>query len=411
MKKNLLSPALTVKVMLSAVVLITLFLGGCGNSSNSTPPAPTIESLDVTPKAETLDIGTTQKYTAMAKYSDNSYEDVSGQVAWSLADGSGGFVIFDQADPSIARAAVVGTDHVVATLGALTTTESERAEVIVIDETLISIELTPVDPDLILGVTHQFTATGTYQGGRTQDLTEESNWTSGNIGFVTISENGLASPVAEGQTTITASFDGQAGITNVGINDPDKIDHIVITPEGYDFLTGEFKQFNAHAHFSDPSKENEIITGQCTWISSDTSLVALVSGVNTRKGYFNAKDTAGNATITADFNIKHAATINITIEKPSVNRIEIRPSIVTLSVGEDRQFFTDAVDQDGRLHSIDTHPDQEYIVDNPSIVSIANDPDNAGRARALSVGQAIITSTFVYEGETFTTHAVVTVTP
>ena len=61
MKNNLLSSALTVKIMLGAAVLMTLFLGGCSNSSNSTPPAPTIESLDVTPKAETLDIGTTQK--------------------------------------------------------------------------------------------------------------------------------------------------------------------------------------------------------------------------------------------------------------------------------------------------------------------------------------------------------------
>jgi hypothetical protein len=50
------------------------------------------------------------------------------------------------------------------------------------------------------------------------------------------------------------------------------------------------------------------------------------------------------------------------------------------------------------------------VVD-PTVVSIANGPDNAGKATALSVGQAVITSTFDYEGETHTTHAVVTVTP
>jgi hypothetical protein len=45
-----------------------------------------------------------------------------------------------------------------------------------------------------------------------------------------------------------------------------------------------------------------------------------------------------------------------------------------------------------------------------SVVSVANDPDNAGMATALDVGQAVITSTFIYEGVTFTTEAMVTVT-
>jgi uncharacterized lipoprotein NlpE involved in copper resistance len=399
-------------IICSSLILLALFLFGCDNSNDPAPPppAPTIESLDVTPKAETLDVGTTQKYTVLAKYSDNSYEDVSDQVTWSLANDNGS-IIFDQADPSIARAAAVGTDFVVATLGAITTEDAQRAEVTVVDDTLVSIEITGGDSDLILGVNHQFNATGTYSGGRTQDLTEETDWTSGNTGFITISSSGLASPLAEGNTTITASFDGQTDIASVSINDPNKIDYIVITPEGYDFLTGELKQFSALAYFADPTKESEIITNDCLWISSDTAIVAEVVGVNARPGNFVAKDIAGDATITASLNINLDTTINVSVEKPSVNRIVITPKTASLSVGEDKLFITDAVDQDGRLHTINTNPDQEYTVDDPSILSIANDPDNAGMARALSTGQAIITSTFVYEGETFTTHAVVTVTP
>jgi len=399
-------------IICSSLIFLALFLVGCDNSNDPAPPppAPTIESLDVTPKAETLDVGTTQKYTVLAKYSDNSYEDVSDQVTWSLANDNGS-IIFDQADPSIARAAAVGTDFVVATLGAITTEDAQRAEVTVVDDTLVSIEITGGNSDLILGVNHQFNATGTYSGGRTQDLTEETDWTSGNTGFITISSSGLASPLAEGNTTITASFDGQTDIASVSINDPNKIDYIVITPEGYDFLTGELKQFSALAYFADPTKESEIITNDCLWISSDTAIVAEVVGVNARPGNFVAKDIAGDATITASLNINLDTTINVSVEKPSVNRIVITPKTASLSVGEDKLFITDAVDQDGRLHTINTNPDQEYTVDDPSILSIANDPDNAGMARALSAGQAIITSTFVYEGETFTTHAVVTVTP
>ncbi len=412
MKKIFLSSTFMMKIMLSTAVFMTLFLGGCDNSNDPAPapPEPTIVSLDVTPKAETLDVGTTQKYTVMAKFSDKSYQDVSDQVTWSLVNNNGS-ILFNQTDPSEAEALAIGTDIVVATLGALTTTDSERADVTVVDDALLSIAVTPTDQELIIGVDHPYTATGTYTGNRTQDLTDESDWVSGNTGFVTISKNGIASPVAEGDTTITASFGVLSDITNVGVSDPDKIEKIVISPEGYDFLTGEVKQFNALAHFVDPTRTPEVITKDCLWISGDTSLVSLVSGVGAKKGFFEAKDMTGSTTITAEFNIRQTATIAVTVEKPMVTRIEISPSVVTLSVGEERRFFTEAVDQRGKLYSINQHPDQEYTVDDPTILSIANDPDNAGRAKALSVGQATITSTFEYEGDIFITHALVTVEP
>lgn len=399
-------------IICSSLILLALFLVGCDNSNDPAPPppTPTIESLDVTPKAITLDVGTTQKYTAIAKYSDNSFENVSDQVTWSLANNNGS-VLFDQTEPSIARAAATGTDFIVATLDTLTTTDSERAGVTVVDSTLTSLVVEPADSDLIIGVDRQFAATGTYADGHTQDLTEESDWTSANEALVTISGNGLASPLAKGNTTITASFSGQSDNATVSINDPNEIEGIVITPEGYDFLTGELKQFSAWAYFADPNKDFEIVTQQCSWESSNTSVVATVVGVNARPGYFEAKDITGDATITAYFDIRNQATINVTVEKPSVTTILITPTALTLSVGESKQFISYAVDQDGVLHNIDTNPDQEYTVLDPSIVSIANDPDNAGVATALSVGQTTITSTFVYEGQIFATQALVTVTP
>lgn len=398
-------------IFFSSLIFLTLLIVGCDNSNDSAPPppTPTIESLDVTPKAVTLDVGTTQKYTAMAKYSDNSYEDVSAQVAWSLANDDG-TITLDAADPSIATAAATGTDFIVATLGTLTTTASERAGVTVVDSTLTSLVVEPADSDLIIGVDRQFSATGTYDDGHTQDLTDESDWSSGNTSLVTISGNGVATPLAKGNTTITASVGVLSDTATVSINDPNEIAGIVITPEGYDFLTGELKQFSAYAYFADPYKDFEIVTQKCLWISSDTAVVAAVVGVNARPGYFEAKDITGNATITASLDIRNEATINVTVEKPSVTTILITPTALTLSVGESKRFITYAVDQDGVLHNIDTNPDQEYTVLDPSIVSVANDPDNAGMATALSAGQTTITSTFVYEGQIFATQALITVT-
>jgi hypothetical protein len=59
------------------------------------------------------------------------------------------------------------------------------------------------------------TATGTFSDGTTQDLTMDVTWSSGTPGVATISNvagsEGLATSVAIGTTTITATLDGYPG--------------------------------------------------------------------------------------------------------------------------------------------------------------------------------------------------------
>src|SRR5437870_180742 len=44
--------------------------------------------------------------------------------------------------------------------------------------TLTSIAITPVAPTILSGATQQFTATGTYSDGSTQNITSQAGWTS-----------------------------------------------------------------------------------------------------------------------------------------------------------------------------------------------------------------------------------------
>ncbi|MFV2057762.1 MAG: hypothetical protein ACC707_14950 [Thiohalomonadales bacterium] len=400
------------KIIFTTGMLMATILMGC--SSSDDPPAgsptPTIESLDVIPKAQTLDVGTTQKYEAWAKYSDGRFVDVSDQVAWTFVNNNG-VIAFDQPDRSEARAAVEGNETIIATLGAITTTATESADVTVVNDILTSITVTPVNKELILNVTHQYIATGTYPGGRTQDLTEESDWTSGDNGVTTISEVGLASPVSVGRTTITASYDGQTGTTNVGITDPGKVDAIIIRPEGYDFLVGSRQQFRAYAQFADTSKGEEEVTKDCTWISEDLNLVYPVGFPNAKAGYFESSNVStGGTNLTCEFSIKLKSTIVVTVLNPTIVRIEISPKIVeSLKVGNTRQFTVVAVDPDGNERIVSDHPDHTYTVDDPTYLSISNNPDYNGVARGLAAGQATITSTFTFAGEAFKDNTMVTV--
>ncbi len=76
---------------------------------------------------------------------------------------------------------------------------------------LISIAVTPPDPSVAAGATEQFTATGTFNGGSTYNLTPSVTWTSTSQTVATVSNDagtqGLASALAAG----TAMIDGTAG--------------------------------------------------------------------------------------------------------------------------------------------------------------------------------------------------------
>jgi CSLREA domain-containing protein len=74
---------------------------------------------------------------------------------------------------------------------------------------LNSIVITPSSSFATLpGGSQQFTATGSYSDGSTQNLTSLVSWRSSNNNAVTIGASGLATAQAAGAATITASLDG-----------------------------------------------------------------------------------------------------------------------------------------------------------------------------------------------------------
>jgi hypothetical protein len=78
---------------------------------------------------------------------------------------------------------------------------------------LSTITVTPANPTLVTGTSQQFTATGTYSDGSTQDLTSQAVWTSSAPSVATINPAGLASTASAGLTVIAATVTGVAGNT------------------------------------------------------------------------------------------------------------------------------------------------------------------------------------------------------
>jgi uncharacterized protein YjdB len=83
---------------------------------------------------------------------------------------------------------------------------------------LSSIAASPATAHLAAGATQQFTATATNLGGSLIDVTATATWTVANTSVATVAADGLATGVAAGSTTITASLpSGASGSASIRV--------------------------------------------------------------------------------------------------------------------------------------------------------------------------------------------------
>lgn len=180
---------------------------------------------------------------------------------------------------------------------------------------LSSIQVTPGSADVSgPGATAQFKAVGTYTNGKNgnsynQDLTTQVNWSSSSTAVATVNSSGLATAVAAGVTTITATG-GNGGIVGTadmtvenGSGTGHDLTSITIIPN-VQALTqqNETAQFIAIGTYTG-SPATQDLTDQVTWSSSDVNVATInSSGLATSVNF-------GETTITALATVNGGAAI------------------------------------------------------------------------------------------------------
>jgi Big-like domain-containing protein len=86
-----------------------------------------------------------------------------------------------------------------------------------VQKVLQSIAVTPPSASFVAGSTQKFTATATYSDGSTDDVTSSVTWASSNTFVATIDSGGLATGVASGSTTISASLVEMSGSDRITV--------------------------------------------------------------------------------------------------------------------------------------------------------------------------------------------------
>ena len=257
-------------------------MGSVSGNTKLTVTAPTLTSIAVTPANPSITKGATEQFTATGTYSDSSTANITSQVTWA----SGTTADATITSGGLATGVAAGSSTITATSGSV----SGNTKLTVTAPTLTSIAVTPANPSITKGATEQFTATGTYSDSSTANITSQVTWASGTTADATITSGGLATGVAAGSSTITATLGSVSGNTKLTVTAP-TLTSIAVTPANPSITKGATEQFTATGTYSDSSTAN--ITSQVTWASGTTADATITSG-----GLATGV-AAGSSTITA----------------------------------------------------------------------------------------------------------------
>lgn len=239
-------------------------------STSLTVSSATLNKIALTSTAGLIAPGATAQVNAKGSWADGSSQNVNVYVTWSSSDTSVATVGIS----GTVTGQSSGTATITAKIGSLSATFG----IVVEGSTLQSIKITPQNLKLPATIETQLIAMGTFTDGKQLDLTSAVTWTSSTPSVATVSNAsvnpGVATGVATGGTTVSASFSGITATTNLTVTNA-TLTSIAVTPSNSAINLGTSQAFVAQGSFTDGSTVN--ITVQVAWSSSNNAVATISS--------------------------------------------------------------------------------------------------------------------------------------
>ena len=287
---------------------LTATFGSLSDTTTLTVVPANLISIAVTPATSSVAQGTAQQFTAVGTFDDGSTQLLTS-VTWSSSATNVASI------NASGMAAAVGTGQV--TITAASGSVSGTASLTVTGASLVSIAVTPANASMAIGTTRQFTATGTFSDGSTQDVTASALWSSSSPAVAAIDNQGLATSFAIGSSTITAVLGSASGSTTLTVATVHLVS-IAINPSNPRIAKGTSIKFTATGTFSDGSTSSNL--SGLTWNTSKHNIVQM-----RRTGIAHGKKV-GSVTISATASgVK--GTTTLTVGTGTLNSIAITPTL------------------------------------------------------------------------------------
>jgi parallel beta-helix repeat protein len=323
-------------------------------------------------------MGTTQQFTATGTFTDGTTQDLTQSGHWSSTVATVA-TISDTAG-TMGQVSTAGTGTT--TIGISAGTVSGTATLVVNPAALVSIALNPPTATIALGTTQQFTATGTYTDGSTQDLTSVVTWSSSSATVAIISNTvgsyGLATSAGQGTANITASSNALSASSTITVSGPTLVS-IAITPNGVAIPLGTGQLFDAVGTYTDGSTQD--LTQSASWASS----VSAVATIGTA-GYATSV-TPGTTTITATSGSVTGSVV-LAVNSAVPTSLIVTPASSSILVGTQQQFGATLNYSDGS--SVNVTSTVTWSSLNPGVATV----NGSGLAVGVTGGSSAINATF-----------------
>ena len=305
-----------------------LLLGSLACTSPTAPVVPILTTLRVALSSSNILVG--ESGTASATGIDQNGTAIAvGTITWS----SGTPGVASVSASGVITAVSAGQTQIVASAGG----KQGQATLTVAIPPVASVVVAPTVANLFTGATQQFAAVMRDAGGNV--LSERTvTWSTSNASVVTVNTTtGLATAIAAGSATITATSEGMTGNATVTVLAP--VATVTVAPSPMSLFTGATQQSTAALK----DVGNTTLTGRTiTWATSDAAVVT----VNSTTGLATAI-AAGSATITATSE-GMTGSATVTVLNP-VATVTVSPSVASIFTGATQQFTATLRDAGGNL--------------------------------------------------------------
>lgn len=348
------------RILLAIVLLMSAFIPGC--SSNSVH----LTSIQITPTGPSLAAGLTEQFTATGMYSNNTTENLTSTVTWSSSSTGVATIVTG----GLATSKTAGSTTITATQSGVTGSTTLQ----VTAPTLVSIAVTPATPSMPLGTFLQFTATGTYTDGSTQNLTSSVTWSSSTPSVASIAAGGLATGANLGSTTIQASYQSVNGNTQLTVATATLVS-LEIQGGDVTIANGTSHLFVALGIYNDGSQHN--LSNDVVWNSSEPTVATIGDGRATSTG-------VGSTSITASMGSINALPVTLTVTNATVSSIVVGPSTTTIAPLTQEAFTAIGTFSDGSTQNI-TH-DVTWASSAIAVATVSNAAGTIGIVTAVGQG-------------------------
>ena len=370
---------------------ITATDGSIFGTAVATVVPAVLVAVTVSPTAASVPNGETQQFSATGHYSDGTTQNLTDTVTWSSSSNSVATVSNTSGSQGLVTATGTGAATITATDPSSLLNGS--AAVTVLPAVLVSVTVSPTAASVPNGETQQFSATGHYSDGSTQNLTDTVTWSSSSNSVATVSNTsgsqGLVTATGTGAATITATdpsslLDGTAVVTVL----PAVLVAVTVSPTAASVPNGETQQFSATGHYSDGSTSD--LTDTVTWSSSSNS-VATVSNTSGSQGLVTATGT-GAATVTAtDPSSLLDGTAVVTVLPAVLVAVTVSPPVTSIPNGDTLPFTATGHYSDGSTSDLTSTV--TWSSSDTSVATVSNTSGSQGTVSATGTGSTTITAT------------------